>query len=122
MRQAKFLAVLGMLALAGCGGDSGPAPIQAEGNWQGTTQNGTVLALTLTETNGAVQGTGTFTTPSESIPLTGTGTYVEPQLSFTIAAEGFNNLNLTTTVGESRMTGTLNGSGFLNESISLDRK
>ena len=121
---AIALATVGTLA---CGGDDGgPTPVEAEGSWQGSTtsQSGqqSTLSFTITETDGTVSGSGNLAAPSESVALSASGTYTEPSLSITFTAQVFNPLNLSATVGETNMTGTLNGSGFLNSAITLNRQ
>jgi hypothetical protein len=44
---------------------------------------------------------------------------VPPNLSLTLSTPGFSDMNLTATVGEQSMTGSLNGSGFINSGITL---
>jgi hypothetical protein len=125
MRQ--FLMALA-LALPACGGDSNePSRIEAEGQWVGPVHDNdgsTIgqLTLTLSETNGAVTGSGSLTSPSFSNALTVTGTYVPPSLSLTLSAPGFSDMNLTARVGDTSLTGSLNGSGFINSGITLTRQ
>lgn len=57
--------------------------------------------------------------PDSSNALTVQGTYSSPHLSLTLA---FEDMNLTATVGETDLTGTVNGSGFLNASVTLARQ
>jgi hypothetical protein len=57
-----------------------------------------------------------------SLAVTASGTYSEPSLSLNLAATGFETVNLTATVGEETMTGMLNGSGFVNSAITLNRQ
>jgi hypothetical protein len=121
--------VLALLVLvAACGGDStGPTKIEAEGAWHGTindnggNQIGT-MSLTLTETSGSVSGTGNLSNAGTGIAVTATGTYSQPNLSLNLTAPGFSAVNLTATVGQRTMTGTLNGSGFVNSAITLQRE
>ena len=121
MWRTTVLLVACLAAFAGCGDKTGPTPNTPEGSWSGTTTDGTVIALTLTESSGTVTGAGTFTTTAQSVPLQATGSYAAPHLSLTLSAQGFNNMNLSTTVGASSMAGVLNGSGFLNEAVSFQR-
>lgn len=123
MSRAWFSLFL-MLLLA-CGGDkTGPARIEAEGSWSGsfTVAEPITLSLTLVETTGNVTGNGTLVSPSASVALSVAGTYVPPALSVSVTAPGFNDLNLSATVGETSMTGTLNGSGFSNQAVTLTRQ
>lgn len=120
--------LLMLLALAACGGDSNePTRIEAEGQWSGGIHDnsGTTvgnMTLTLVETSGAVTGSGSLTAGTLGLALTTTGTYTPPSLSLTVTAPGFENMNLTATVGETTLTGTLNGSGFVNSGITLNRQ
>lgn len=116
------------LGLFACGSDSsGPAKIEAEGQWTGNIQHndGTALGtmtLTLSETNSAVTGSGNINAGTEAIALTVVGTYTQPNLSVTLSSQGFSDVNLTATVGETSMTGTMNGSGFTGSSVTLHRQ
>jgi hypothetical protein len=122
----RRLILAAALALTACGGDSGPARIEAEGQWSGGIQdNGATIGhmtLTLVETSGAVTGSGNLTAGTLGLALTTSGTYAPPSLSLTVSAPGYNDMNLTATVGETSMTGTLNGSGFVNSGITLTRQ
>jgi hypothetical protein len=72
--------------------------------------------------NGVVTGNGTFRFPGSANALTVTGTYLPPALSLTLQTPGFEDTNLSATVEKDRMRGTLNGSGFQNESVTLARQ
>lgn len=123
----RRLLILLAFALA-CGGDSNePTRIEAEGQWSGPINNNSgtplgTMVLTLVETAGAVTGSGNVTAGTESLAITTTGTYAPPNLSLTLSAPGFNDMNLTGTVAETALTGTLNGSGFVNAAIALTRQ
>src|SRR5215216_5928953 len=121
MRSGRSLALATIIALTlSCDGDSNePSRIEVEGQWTGGIQDGTgmtvaTITLTLGETDGAVTGSGNFVTStgSAAFALTTTGIYLPPNLSLTISALGFENVNLTATVGETSITGSLNGSAF----------
>jgi hypothetical protein len=124
----KGLVLALLVFVAACGGDStGPTKIEAEGAWQGTindnggNQIGT-MSLTLTETSGNVSGTGNLSNAGTGIAVTASGTYSQPNLSLNLTTPGFSATNLTATVGQRTMTGTLNGSGFVNSAITLQRR
>ena len=125
MRKALLVA-LGLLASPACGKDStGPARIEVEGQWSGQLQSdggSALLVMTLTETNGTVTGSGNIATGTDAIALDANGTYSPPNVSLTLTAPGFSNMNLTATVGQTQMTGTINGSGFVSASVSLTRQ
>jgi hypothetical protein len=118
-RQAVLVSAV--LLASACGGDSGPAKIEAEGAWSGTLDVAT-LTMTLVETNGTVTGSGSLSTATDAVAITATGTYTSPSLALTLSAPGFSNIAVQATVGQSSMTGTANGSGFVNASVSLQRQ
>jgi hypothetical protein len=118
------------LVLTACGGGDGitpPKTVDAEGTWSGTfpasggSQN-VSLTMALTETDGAVTGTGTLVTSAGSFPLTITGTFDSPRLSLAITTPGFDLVSVVAIVGEQSMTGTIGGGGFSNEAFTLDRQ
>lgn len=120
------VAVLAML-VAACGGDSGPAPIQAEGSWTGPVKNNSgatigTLSLTLIETSGTVSGSGNIAGSTVATALTVAGTYTEPSLSLILSSQRFNDINLGGTVSETEIVGSLNGSGFVQSNITLTRQ
>ncbi len=123
-RLARVLACALLLASCGGGDKTGPTPIEVQGTWQGSLTDGSnaTISLTLAETAGTVTGSGNLATSATAIAVTVTGTYAEPHVSLTLAAPGFNNTNLSATVGETSMSGTLNGSGYVNAALTLTRQ
>lgn len=126
-RQRSIIAVLAIAALVACGGgDKGTAPVPTVvGSWAGsfpisTTQNAT-LSFVLTQTGGAVSGTGQIASGTTTIPLTITGTFAAPSLALTMNATGYSSSSFAGTVSGTSMTGTLNGSGFSNQAVTLTR-
>lgn len=115
-----------LLLLAACGGDTtAPARIEVAGSWNGSFSSAGVtgtIAMTLQETSGAVTGNGTLTGGGTATPLTVTGTYAPPNASLALHATGFNDINLSGTVSDQTLTGTLNGSGFVGVSITMNRQ
>lgn len=117
-----------LLLCSACSGDSNkPTPIQAEGAWSGQVHdNGgatiATLQMTLTETSGSVSGTGNINSPTLAEAINVIGTYAEPNLSLTLSSACCTDINLSAIVGETSMTGTLNGSGFITSSITLTRQ
>jgi hypothetical protein len=116
------------LTLIACGNGDGitpPKTVDPEGTWSGTFQadsQDVSLTLVLTETSGAVTGTGTLITSAGSFPLTISGTYDSPRLSLAITTPGFDLVSLVAIVSQSSMTGTIGGGGFRNETLTLDRQ
>jgi hypothetical protein len=127
----RLLSFVVAVALMGCGGDGGgmtpPETIDVEGSWSGTFPAGgggqdVSLALDLTETDGAVTGTGTLVSTAGTFPLTANGTYDSPRLSLGLATTGFDPVNLVALVADQNMTGTIGGGGFSNETFTLARE
>jgi hypothetical protein len=124
----RYLPLALMLALTACGGDGGstePDIPEVTGQWNGpvnTSGGSGSLALTLNESDGTVTGTGTLSTAGDAIALTITGNYAPPNVSLQMNAAGFEPMNLSGTVAEDEIDGTLNGSGFVNIAVTLARQ
>jgi hypothetical protein len=102
--MTRWLAVLVAVSLLACGNDSSGPGEGVEGQWSGTVTPGVTLTLTLTERDGEVSGAGTLTAASDAVALDTEGTYSEPSLSLTLTSEGFQDMNLTATVGDQVLT------------------
>jgi hypothetical protein len=124
----RYLPLALMLALTACGGDGGstePDIPEVTGQWNGpvnTSGGSGSLALTLNESDGTVTGTGTLSTAGDALALTITGNYAPPNVSLQMNASGFEPMNLSGTVTEDEIDGTLNGSGFVNIAVALARQ
>ena len=124
----RYLMVALMLLAAGCGGDDSstePEDPEVEGQWNGpinTDVGSGSLALTLTETDGTVSGTGTLSVTGDALALTVTGTYAPPNVSLQMTSQGFEPMNLSGEVTDEEINGTLNGSGFVNIAVTLTRQ
>jgi hypothetical protein len=124
----RYLPLALMLALTACGGDGGstePDIPEVTGQWNGpvnTSGGSGSLALTLNESDGTVTGTGTLSTAGDALALTITGNYAPPNVSLQMNAAGFEPMNLSGTVAEDDIDGTLNGSGFVNIAVTLARQ
>ena len=122
-----FVAVLLTLAPLGCGGDAGTEPDEslAEGAWVGTitgdAQEG-VLEWSLQDADGDISGNGSLSTTNDMVPLTIEGTYSAPNLTLAIHPQGFEDISFSGTVGGGSMKGRLNGAGFINRTVTLDRQ
>ncbi len=115
-----------VLMLAACGGDAtGPKTPTVTGAWSGTiggTGNMGSLSLTLTETNGAVVGSGVIS-GSESVAVHVTGTHAHPSVSLAMTSSGYEDCNFSGTMtATNTIAGTLNGSGFYNRPVTLTRQ
>ena len=119
--------VLLALALIGCGGGGGNEPDGpgAEGVWAGTitgdAQEGG-LEWTLQDLDGAISGTGSISTATAAVALTIEGTFSPPNLTLTVSPEGVENFSFFGTMGQESMKGRLNGAGFINRTVTLDRQ
>jgi hypothetical protein len=123
MRRLVTLAVL--IGLASCGSDkaTGPSvPGDVNGVWTGVSA-GTTVNLTLATQGTNVTGSGQISQGTTSVALTITsGTYVAPNLSLTVSAQGFQAVNLAGVRSNNTITGTLNGSGFSNQALTLTKQ
>jgi hypothetical protein len=109
------------LAIPACSGSTDVRPT-VQGTWSGSVQ-GQVLTLSLTESGGAVAGSGTITgTYTGTRALTVAGSFEPPHVSITMTSGTMQPLNLTATLAGKTMTGSLNGSGFTGEGITLMRQ
>ncbi len=123
----RYLLILLTLMLTGCGDDgpSEPDTPAVQGQWNGvinTNAGSGSLSLTLNEANGNITGSGTLTVTGDAIALTVTGNYAPPNVSLQMTAPGFEPMNLSGAVNEDEIAGTLNGSGFVNIAVTLDRQ
>ena len=125
-----LVALVAMLALGlgGCGGESAteppPPPPTVSGAWSGTSQ-GVTLNLTLVEgAGGAVSGSGNIVGTDANMALTvRQGSHAYPDLSLVLGATGYQDMNFAARLGSAtQMTGTLNGSGFDNFNLNLNKR
>lgn len=125
----KFLSVLALLAVmvfaAACG-DSGtgsePRKFSTTGRWTGTASQ-TTVTVTLNENSGNITGSGNVTGGGESLAVNVTGTNAANAISMTLTAAGFQPVNFTGNItSATSMNGTLNGSGFENFALTLNKQ
>jgi hypothetical protein len=127
MKRIVLLVLIATTALAGCGGDStGPMAV-ATGHWFGTMQStdviGTTLSLQIVESGGMVTGTASLGGANVPKQLTVTGTYSPPNLSLIMSLGALTpSANLTGTIAGNSMTAVVNGSGFINDPITMARQ
>lgn len=120
------LLVLALVSVGafGCSDDGGTQPTRfsATGTWIGTA-SGITLNVTLNDNNGTVNGSGSISSSGGSLALTVTGTRAGNVVSLTARATGFQDVNYSGTfVTQRQINGTLNGSGFNNFALTLNRQ
>ena len=103
----------------------GPTARGINGTWLGTIEDLTIR-LTLAENSGAATGTGTITRAGEPTPVSISGTAGSGAFSITIADPGhepFTFAGSVQVVGTNTvMKGTVTGSGFQNDALTLTRQ
>ena len=125
----RLLALLPLFTMLACG-ESGVAPEPepdptVTGSWITTSLGSPNLLITMSEqANGSVIGNGTIEWSADTRAFTiSSGVHVFPNLSLTLSATGFEDLNLTghvsPTFSSTLISAKLNGSGFDNVSIQL---
>lgn len=131
MIRLRFpLLLAGFLAFVACGGSepvAPPPPPTASGNWIATiTASGLTIAVNLSlsqDANMAVTGGGTFAAATSSA-VSVSGFHNFPTVSLTVTSSGFQDMNYSGTMSAdgTRITGTLNGSGFQNAQMNLTKQ
>lgn len=92
----------------------------ATGGWSGN-NSGITLSVVLAETGGTVSGSGTLA-GTTSLAVTVAGTHAHPTLSLTFAAPGFQpSVFIGSYTASNTVSGTINGSGFVNFPMTLTR-
>lgn len=122
----RLIVLLAVLALSGCFDNSGTEPIVSlNGLWGGFVGN-QEFKLGLGETNGVVTGSGTITSPSTGARgVTVSGTYEKGttgHLNVMLSNGSTLSVNLVAEVSLLSMAGTLNGSGYNGNVITLNRQ
>jgi hypothetical protein len=98
------------------------APIAVEGRWSGPVDSVATLNLTLSRSGSSVGGSGSLVSTNTTIPFDVSGTYTAPNFVLTLTAQGYQPLNFTGTASATTLSGTLDGSGFTNTSVTLTRQ
>jgi hypothetical protein len=112
--------MLATCLLVACGDDGTGPGNSIEGEWSGPIGSAQ-LTLTLQESDGEVSGNGSIVADSESAALTVDGSFDDPDFSLTLSPPGFEPINFAGEVDEDEMNGTLNGSGFVQQTVTLTR-
>ena len=113
------LGLLALLAISACGDSLGPKSA-LDGVWSGTITDAGPATMTLAEDDGNISGTGTL---AGSLAIVVSGTHTGGNVALILAAPGFTPANFAGTVGADGLTmsGTLNGSGFVNNGMTVTR-
>lgn len=121
--RARGFTLIALMAtlLGACGGDSTAPEPSIVGTWSGALQTGT-MTVTLSLNESAISGSGSLIGPSESIAMTVTGTFSRPNVSLNMVAVGYEPMNYTGTLDEDVILGRINGSGFVNVTVNLNRQ
>lgn len=112
-------------------------PMSINGQWDGTVVGGDEVNLTLSQYKGRVSGTGSHVSPSTTISFDVTGTYSMPNFYLDLTPQGSQSVHFTGTVSEekvwipastrgywstrTKLSGTLDGSGYKSDSLMLYR-
>jgi hypothetical protein len=112
-------------ALSGCAATDGkdttspPTKSPLSGSWAGAV-NSQTLSLTLVEKAGVVSGTGTLSGTADGMrAVTVNGTFADPSLTAVISPGTFQPFNLQATLSGTTLSGTLSGSGFSGQAITM---
>ncbi len=128
MRRFLILSAVGVAFLVGCKDSTKPqaAPPSMAGHWVGTFSAGSSVSLdiTLSVSGQTLNGSGTITGGGRSTPLTATGLYIEPSVTLGLAITGYAAATITGTcnAAETEITGTISGSGFSGQAVTLDKE
>ncbi|HEX7070928.1 MAG TPA: hypothetical protein VF190_08985 [Rhodothermales bacterium] len=128
LKYSASVALLLAITLVGVGCDSGGDDDEPSltGRWvANTTFQGVnlIIDLQLTQNGGNVSANGTVRLVN-IVAISGNGTYNHPSVALTLTSTGLEDMNFTGSVvsGNQEISGTLNGSGFENFSVSLRRQ
>ena len=121
MRHRLVIAILALATIPACGGGGTDAKTTVDGTWTGQT-GGQLLTLSLVQSGSGVTGSGTMTnTPTGTRALTVSGSFSNPTFTATLSSGSAEPINISANVTGKTMTGSLNGSGFTGDAITLSR-
>jgi len=125
MRSTPIACLVACALLVGCKDSTKPAdtgPTMA-GHWTGTFSAGAPVSLdfTITQTDSILEGSGTIAGSGRTTQVKVYGSYSEPNVTLALAIYGFATATVTGTCdsGEQVITGTIAGSGFTGEAVTL---
>ena len=117
-----IVCALAVFSLGGGSDTLGPVTT-CDGNWLGT-QNGYNMGLTLTQTDTAVSGVVQLTGNFGFAQGTVSGTCSYPAVNLLISVTNFDVISYTGTMSQTAavIQAKLNGSGFVNLELDVDKK
>ena len=127
-RSVRLLAVVGLLVVAGCGGDggSGENNVSITGTWDGgaIAAPGVFLNLTFTldDADGTVTGSGNISLPGAACNVGVSGTRDGDGFVLTLNCPGFQAWGYRGTATPDRLNGKFNGSGFTNFTFTMAKE
>lgn len=123
-RSAKFLApVVLALSLLGCQNATVPEQRDIFGSWISRSFPGGTVRMTLTETARAVEGAGSFVTPTSADAFGASGALADDEISLLFDFDSRENVNFQGYFSDDDvMEGTLSGGGFNQTAIIFDRE
>jgi hypothetical protein len=124
-----FIVFFAAVVIMGCGDDDNPTtPTNPtlDGTWQGTIRGGiAVVSSDLSQSENSVTGTVTVTSVLGEVfgPGTVNGTNTYPNVSLTLSIPGYQVMTFTGSFSDDNtVSGVLNGSGFVDEPLTLVRQ
>lgn len=119
----RLLAAVAVVICLGCGSDLLAPVTTVDGQWTGL-QNGYSISLSMTQTGTSVSGIGAIGGIAGSAEGTLAGTFTFPDLKVTITIEGLDPVDYTATMSQAsaKMDGKLNGSGFMNLEMDVQKR
>jgi hypothetical protein len=113
------------LLIAACGTEEEPeAPAKPvlKGNWGGSV-DGVTFTLTLSQSGENVSGNGQIQGDGGGGAISVDGTNVHPNVALTLKSSGYYDINYSSRFQDSKTVyGTVNGSGFTGESLTLTKR
>jgi hypothetical protein len=125
MKLSRVIVILlfATVVIMGCGDDNGPttpANPTMDGTWQGVAQGLAVFVLELSQSGTTVTGDGTISDATRVDNVTVDGSNVYPDVTLTISIVGYNPITFTGSFSDDNtVSGVLNGSGFVDEPLTL---
>jgi len=121
----RLLAVLAIAAVVGCGSDNVLAPVtKVDGTWTGSASVYQLSIGMVQDDSGNVVGNASMAGQLGVVNGTVAGTFVYPNLQLSLDMPGYESMtfNGVMSTTAARIDGALDGSGFTDLQISLNKK